>query len=476
MKQEILRIENMNVALGDVTVLTNLHLHLFSGELCCILAPSDGSKAGLAAVLSGQRPVNGTVSYCGRPIVRSFHRQYSSGEICCLSKRTQPFRAFSALDWFSVNCCLQRGGFFPSKSRLAAFSYYTSLLGLSLSPSVPVSSLRRFEQQMTALAAGLMNGATLVVFDEAFLSFSNAECAKMQAIIVLLKQRGIAVLYLAAGVDDLACTADQLLILKLGTVVGRLSKAHGFTKQDVLRFYVNVYNPLHVETNQPPLISSPALFTMRNFAIDTLVPFDLSIHAGELVSIYCDSNITLDSMYQTFIGQRPLSCGDLEIAGQSILRHQKVRSRSGLFVLPPHFVKSMSFPHLSVYDNLLYAITSHPKHKLIATLPGIRRSLRKEIEATLGLTPEQQNLPLNVFDRYTQQKILLYRLQLLQPAVLISCAPYTNEDYLIQHLLLEFFQSLLARGTAILLISSNPAMFYPLCTRRYRLDHGILSK
>ena len=51
MKQEILRIENMNVALGDVTVLTNLHLHLFSGELCCILAPSDGSKAGLAAVL-----------------------------------------------------------------------------------------------------------------------------------------------------------------------------------------------------------------------------------------------------------------------------------------------------------------------------------------------------------------------------------------------------------------------------------------
>lgn len=44
MKQEILRIENMNVALGDVTVLTNLHLHLFSGELCCILAPSDGSK------------------------------------------------------------------------------------------------------------------------------------------------------------------------------------------------------------------------------------------------------------------------------------------------------------------------------------------------------------------------------------------------------------------------------------------------
>lgn len=95
----------------------------------------------------------------------------------------------------------------------------------------------------------------------------------MQAIIVLLKQRGIAVLYLAAGVDDLACTADQLLILKLGTVVGRLSKAHGFTKQDVLRFYVNVYNPLHVETNQPPLISAPALFTMRNFAIDTLVPF-----------------------------------------------------------------------------------------------------------------------------------------------------------------------------------------------------------
>ena len=295
MKQEILRIENMNVALGDVTVLTNLHLHLFSGELCCILAPSDGSKAGLAAVLSGQRPVNGTVSYCGRPIVRSFHRQYSSGEICCLSKRTQPFRAFSALDWFSVNCCLQKGGFFPSKSRLAAFSYYTSLLGLSLSPSVPVSSLSRFEQQMTALAAGLMNGATLVVFDEAFLSFSNAECAKMQAIIVLLKQRGIAVLYLAAGVDDLACTADQLLILKLGTVVGRLSKAHGFTKQDVLRFYVNVYNPLHVETNQPPLISAPALFTMRNFAIDTLVPFDLSIHARELVSIYCDSNITLDS-------------------------------------------------------------------------------------------------------------------------------------------------------------------------------------
>ena len=204
MKQEILRIENMNVALGDVTVLTNLHLHLFSGELCCILAPSDGSKAGLAAVLSGQRPVNGTVSYCGRPIVRSFHRQYSSREICCLSKRTQPFRAFSTLDWFSVNCCLQKGGFFPSKSRLAAFSYYTSLLGLSLSPSVPVSSLSRFEQQMTALAAGLMNGATLVVFDEAFLSFSNAECAKMQAIIVLLKQRGIAVLYMAAGVDDLA--------------------------------------------------------------------------------------------------------------------------------------------------------------------------------------------------------------------------------------------------------------------------------
>ena len=60
--------------------------------------------------------------------------------------------------------------------------------------------------------------------------------------------------------------------------------------------------------------------------------------------------------------------------------------------------------------------------------------------------------------------------------MLISCAPYTNEDYLIQHLLLEFFQSLLARGTAILLISSNPAMFYPLCTRRYRLDHGSLSK
>lgn len=159
MKQEILRIENMNVALGDVTVLTNLHLHLFSGELCCILAPSDGSKAGLAAVLSGQRRSMVPFLTAAAPLSVRFTVNIPAEKSAALSKRTQPFRAFSALNWFSVNCCLQKGGFFPSKSRLAAFSYYTSLLGLSLSPSVPVSSLSRFEQQMTALAAGLMNGA-----------------------------------------------------------------------------------------------------------------------------------------------------------------------------------------------------------------------------------------------------------------------------------------------------------------------------
>ncbi len=136
MKQEILRIENMNVALGDVTVLTNLHLHLFSGELCCILAPSDGSKAGLAAVLSGQRPVNGTVFTAAAPLSVRFtvNIPAEKSAAACPSARSRSVRSARWTGFFR-QLLLAEGRLFSHPK--AVWPPFPIIQVCSVSPSLP---------------------------------------------------------------------------------------------------------------------------------------------------------------------------------------------------------------------------------------------------------------------------------------------------------------------------------------------------
>jgi branched-chain amino acid transport system ATP-binding protein len=232
----MLAARGLDVLLGDYQVLWSAHLSVGEGEIVALLGPNGAGKSTLMNTISGLlRPRAGEIVFAGRPIAGlPAHRIVREGLSHVLERR----RLFPYL---TVRQNVLLGAYNPTAraGRAQRVRQVTELFPLIESRADQLAhTLSGGEQQMVAIARGLMAGPRLLMIDEPFLGLAPRIVAQIAETMTRINREGVAILFIEQHVEHALAIAHRGYVLESGRTVLEGRSADLLRSPDVKKVFL----------------------------------------------------------------------------------------------------------------------------------------------------------------------------------------------------------------------------------------------
>jgi branched-chain amino acid transport system ATP-binding protein len=214
----MLRVEGLAVAYGDFQVLWDVTLEVHAGEIVALLGPNGAGKSTLLSSVSGLvAPRQGWIELDGRRLDGlGAHERVGLGLAHVLERR----RLFPYL---TVRQNLLLGAYHPAAKgqRAASLAWVETLFPrLRERRNQLAHTLSGGEQQMVAIARGLMACPRLLLVDEPTLGLAPRVVADILDVLRRInREQGVAVLFIEQNVELALSIAHRGYILESGHVL-----------------------------------------------------------------------------------------------------------------------------------------------------------------------------------------------------------------------------------------------------------------
>ena len=213
----MLQVNNVTSGYGSTMILHDVSLEVKQGEVVTIVGGNGAGKTTTLRTLSGLiNPVQGKITFQGEEIAGlSAHEVVDLG-ITLIPEARQLFPEMTMLE------NIQMGGY-----RAAAKPMYKQRLEemLTLFPRVKerlsqrAESLSGGEQQMVAIARGMMACPQLLIFDEPSLGLAPIVVSQVFDIVQKIAESGTTVLIVEQNVHQTLKVADRAYVIENGKIV-----------------------------------------------------------------------------------------------------------------------------------------------------------------------------------------------------------------------------------------------------------------
>ncbi len=213
----LLEVSEVYAGYGDLEVLRGLSLEVRAGEFVALVGPNGAGKSTVLKTLSGLLPVTGGVIKLGGEIVNGRPPYEIAARGLALIPEGR--RLFGPL---SVRENLELGAFLPgARARRedtlrTIFTLFPTLLEKQRAPAEVLSG---GEQQMLALARGLMACPRLLCLDDPFLGLGRAVTDRFCQAVHAVTAEGLTILAAGQHVRRLLRLATRAYLLDEGRVV-----------------------------------------------------------------------------------------------------------------------------------------------------------------------------------------------------------------------------------------------------------------
>ena len=214
----MLTVEGLDVAYGDFQVLWGAALRVNAGEIVCVLGPNGAGKSTLMNTVSGLlQPRAGSVTFCDQRIDGlPAHRTAGHGLAHVLERR-RLFPFLTVLD----NVLLGAHNARARPHRDETLARVETLFPVVRARRAQLAhTLSGGEQQMVAIARGLMARPRLLMIDEPFLGLAPQVVQQIGDLVRRIRdEEGIAVVFIEQNVELALRLADRGYILESGRTI-----------------------------------------------------------------------------------------------------------------------------------------------------------------------------------------------------------------------------------------------------------------
>ena len=212
----LLDIQGLRGGYGRVEVLRGVDLQVHAGEMVALLGSNGAGKSTLNKMVCGLTPAwSGTVHFDGKDLSGAHYRDVVKAGLIQVPEGRKVFPNLSVLE------NLELGSFTRARERRAAnvekmFHLFPRLRERMAQHAGTMSG---GEQQMLAIARGLMAEPVLLILDEPSLGLSPLLVEEMFSLIRELRDGGLAVLLVEQNVGQSLEIADRAYVLENGRVL-----------------------------------------------------------------------------------------------------------------------------------------------------------------------------------------------------------------------------------------------------------------
>jgi branched-chain amino acid transport system ATP-binding protein len=209
-----LEINDLESGYGEVQILWGLSMKLEQGRLTSLVGSNGSGKTTLLRTVTGLLPVwKGSVFFDGKEVTRASAHEKAQMGMVLVPEGRQLFTDMTVLENLEM-------GATPMRARQAynqTLEWVFELLPrLKERRSQIAGTLSGGEQQMVAIARGLMAKPKVLMFDELSLGLSPLLVMNLFEVIVKLKNEGITMLLVEQNVQMALAVSDYAYVLSNG--------------------------------------------------------------------------------------------------------------------------------------------------------------------------------------------------------------------------------------------------------------------
>ncbi len=449
-----------------VQALKNVSFEIHSGEIHCLAGENGSGKSTLIKVISGvYSPDSGYMEFDGKKYEKITPIDAIQSGIQVIYQDFSIFPNLTVMENLAFNSELADRRKLVNWKRMRQIATEAiAKINFKVDLDALVGSLTVAEKQMIAISRALMFNTKLIIMDEPTTSLTKKEVRNLFNIILKLKERGIAILFVSHKLNEVFEISEKFTILRSGELVATGSTSDLDSKK--FSFYMTG-REFQKKTFIPQNVSEEPIFQTKGIGMEGAfedVSFDL--RRGEIIGItgLLDSGRT--ELALSMFGLRPIDHGSFFVNGKQLrLSSPQVAMENKIGYVPEDRLSEGLFLTQSIADNIVISEIDSLANK-IGVLNQKRRSAEIERwvkELSIG-TPNPDNA-CQTLSGGNQQRVVLAKWLALNLDILILNGPTVGVDIGSKHDIHEILQKLAEEGLALLIVSDDLPEVLENCSR-----------
>jgi ribose transport system ATP-binding protein len=452
-----LELRHISKTFPGIVALDNVDFEVRSGEVHALLGENGAGKSTLIKILSGyhQPDQGGEILIGGKPTAFRNPKDAKEASIHTIYQELTLCPHMTVAENIVLDKQDQFKGFMQRRHeyRTIATQALEDLGQSEIDPNWLVKDLSIGQQQVVEIAKAVTSKAKFVLMDEPTSSISQNDADKLMDIIRGLKADGVAIIYISHRLHEIGGIADRITVLRDGELVGTVDNSD-VTERDLITMMVgrdidNVYPKREVPIGE-------VVLRVENLASGELLKgISFDVHKGEIFGIGGLVGSMRTETLETLFGMRPITDGKIFLNGEVFhpMSPRQAIKKKIAFVTEDR-KKSGLVLCLPVHENINIVNAQQPSFagylnwsKLKTIANNHRRSLNIKVRSIEQIV--------NSLSGGNQQKVALAKWLDFNPEVIIFDEPTRGIDIGAKTEIYSIMGELAARGTAIVMVSSE---------------------
>ncbi len=234
----LLDVTNLEVHYGKINALKGVSLHVEEGQLVALIGANGAGKTTLLNTISGVVPGSaGEITFQGEEIFNEHPHLITRMGIAHVPEGRKIFSELSVEENLEIGAFIQR-----DRERITELieRNYELFPRLAERRRQEGGSLSGGEQQMLAIARGLMSDPKLLLLDEPSLGLAPILVERIFELVTEINKRGVSVLLVEQNANVALQTASHGYVLETGTITLDDDAAVLLTNEEVRKAYLGI--------------------------------------------------------------------------------------------------------------------------------------------------------------------------------------------------------------------------------------------
>lgn len=478
MSQPAVELKGISKRFPGVLALDNVSFSIFSGQVHAVLGENGAGKSTLMNILAGEiHPDAGEIIISGKSEQISSPVVAQRLGISVVFQELALCPNLSVMENISLNAVASMSPLaFIHKGKLKQRAKEAlGSLGINqLDPRMQVGKLSVAQQQLVEIAKAISTDVKVLILDEPNSALTSEETEHLFEVILDLRNRGVAVIYVSHRLEEVVQIADMITVLRDGRHIDTFENNATVTIDGIIRKMVGreIDHFFKRDLDHDRTSSADIILQVDKLnSLDLLRDISFSVSRGEIVGLAGLPDSGKDELVECLFGLRAYE-GKILINGKRIAVHSPADAiNNGMILIPADRRGAGALLVMDVEDNTIASSLNRVNRGGFIDR-RVSRSVTEDYVQKLDVRIASLRQKMMTLSGGNQQKVIIGRGLATNPSVLILHEPTRGIDVGAKAEIYTILQDLARSGTGILIVSSELPELLSQCDRIFVLHQG----
>lgn len=471
----ILELKNITKLYPGVVALDHVSLAIRKGEIHALIGENGAGKSTLIKTCSGAiAPTKGEIVIEGTSFSHMTPKLSGQNGIGVIYQEFNLVGDLSVAENIFLGRAIRKGIIVDQKAMDKEAKKILDSLHIQINTKTLVKSLSVGYQQMVEIAKAVSQNAKILIMDEPSAPLTSAEVESMFAVVNLLKEKGVTIIYISHRLDEIFRLSDRVTVLRDGQYVATL-ETNQTSKDELVHYMVGRKLTEVYPGRTQNCIKDEIIFEANDICGNGDKHISMKLHKGEVLGLGGLIGAGRTEFAELIFGIKPVKSGKFFLKGREYSpRSPRHAIDSGIGLVPEDRKAKGVLLGMNIRSNI-----NMPIYSRISTASAIYTKRENEIaekyKKEISIKAPGLNQLVKNLSGGNQQKVILAKWLAANTDLLIFDEPTRGIDVGAKQEIYTLINTLVEQGKTVLMISSEMEELMGMSDRILVLSEGCIS-